>query len=177
MENALTKSPAKTEARAPALREASASPFDVLRRQVDRLFDDFRPAGWDLPFGRSSAFAISWPRLEGWQVAPAMDMVVKPKAYEITAELPGLDDKSVEIKLSNGVLTIKGEKQDEKEEREKEYYFSERRYGSFQRAFRVPDDVDAEKIDARFKNGVLTVTLPKSSAVKQNEKRISVKAD
>lgn len=176
MENTLTKSPAQTEAKAPAIREESVSLFDILQRQVDRLFDDFRPTGWQLPFSRPSALELTWPRLEGWQIAPAMDMVAKPEAYEITAELPGLDDKNVEIKLANGTLMIKGEKQEEKEEREKEYYFSERRYGSFQRAFRVPDDVDAEKIDARFKNGILTVILPKSPAAKQNEKRISVKA-
>ena len=77
---------------------------------------------------------------------------------------------------SNGILTIKGEKKDEKEEREKEYYLSERRYGSFQRTFRVPEAVDFEKIDASFKKGVLTVTLPKSPTAKQNEKQINVKA-
>jgi HSP20 family protein len=90
--------------------------------------------------------------------------------------LPGLDEKNVEIKLSNGNLTIKGEKKEEKEEREKEYYLSERRYGSFQRTFRVPESVDNDKIDASFKLGVLAVTLPKSPAAKQSEKQISVKA-
>ena len=73
-------------------------------------------------------------------------------------------------------MTIKGEKRDEKEEKKKDYYLSERRYGSFQRTFRVPDGVDADKIDASFKKGVLTVTLPKSPAAKQSEKQISVKA-
>jgi HSP20 family protein len=176
MAEAGTKTPEATETKAPARREEVVSPFDTLRREVDRLFDEFRPAGWRLPFRRPSAFELTWPRLEGWQVAPAMDMVEKEEAFEITAELPGLDKKNVEIKLSNGNLTIKGEKKEEKEEREKEYYLSERRYGSFQRMFRVPEGVDTDNIDASFKNGMLTVTLPKSPAAKQSEKQISVKA-
>ena len=176
MAEAVTKTPEATETKAPARHEEVVSPFDTLRREVDRLFDEFRPAGWRLPFRRPSAFELTWPRMEGWQVAPAMDMVEKGNAFEITAELPGLDEKNVEIKLSNGNLTIKGEKKEEKEEREKEYYLSERRYGSFQRMFRVPEDVDTDKIEASFRNGVLTVTLPKSPAAKQSEKQISVKA-
>ncbi|WP_425482712.1 Hsp20/alpha crystallin family protein [Chelativorans xinjiangense] len=112
-----------------------------------------------------------------WEIAPAMDLAEKDNAYEISAELPGLDEKNIEIKLSNGTLTIKGEKTEEKEEREKEYYLSERRYGSFHRSFRVPEGVDTDKIDARFAKGVLTVTLPKSAEAKKNEKKISVKAN
>ena len=92
--------------------------------------------------------------------APVVDVVEKDKEYEITAELPGLDEKNIEVKLSDDVLTIKGEKKEEKEEKQKDYYLSERRYGSFQRSFRLPDGVDAEKIEARFKNGVLTLSLP-----------------
>jgi HSP20 family protein len=176
MEEAATKTPVETQAKPPAVREEAVSHFDTLRREIDRLFDDFRPMGWRLPFRRPSAFELTWPHPEGWQVAPAIDMVEKDDAFEITAELPGLDEKNVEIKLSNGVLTIKGEKKDEKEEREKEYYLSERRYGSFQRTFRVPDAVEVEKIDASFRKGVLTVTLPKSPTAKQSEKQINVKA-
>jgi HSP20 family protein len=77
--------------------------------------------------------------------------------------------------LSDGTLTIKGEKKDEKEERNKDYYLSERRYGSFQRSFSVPDGVDAEKIEAAFKNGVLTVTLPKTPEAQKKEKKIEIK--
>jgi HSP20 family protein len=170
------KTPVEPKRQAPTTREEVHSPIDALRREVDRLFEDFRPAGWRLPVRRPSAFELTWPRMEGWQLAPAMDMVDKNNVYEITAELPGLDEKNVEIKLSNGNLTIKGEKKEEKEEREKEYYLSERRYGSFQRTFRVPESVDNDKIDASFKRGVLTVTLPKSPAAKLSEKQISVKA-
>jgi HSP20 family protein len=80
------------------------------------------------------------------------------------------------VKLADGVLTIKGEKQEEKEEKKKDYYLHERSFGSFQRAFQVPDGVDADKIEASFKNGVLTVTLPKSAQAQKTAKKIDVKA-
>ena len=164
----VTKSavPVKTEER---------TPFESLRREIDRLFDDFRPFDWRLP---SRVLGFEVPRISRaeWQVAPAMDLVEKDDAYEITAELPGLDEKNVEIKLSNHTLTIKGEKSEEKEDRQKDYYLSERRYGSFQRSFQLPDGVDADKIDANFAKGVLTVKLPKTAEAKKAEKKISVKA-
>ncbi len=111
-----------------------------------------------------------------WPVAPAMDLVEKDKEYEITAELPGIDEKNVEIKLSNNTLTIKGEKQEEKEQKDKDYYLSERRYGSFQRSFQLPEGVDVDKIDASFAKGVLTVKLPKTAEAHKAEKKITVKA-
>jgi HSP20 family protein len=171
-----TKPPAESQSKAPAPREEPWMPFDTLRREIDRLFEDFRPIGWRSPFRRPSGFETAWPRLEGWQVAPAMDLVEKEGGYEITAELPGLDEKNVEITLSDDILTIKGEKKEEKEEREKEYYLSERRFGSFQRTFRLPEGVNTDQIDASFRNGVLTVTLPKSAEARKSAKQISVKA-
>ena len=80
------------------------------------------------------------------------------------------------MKLANGVLTIRGEKRDEKEEKNKDYYVRERSFGSFERSFQVPEDVDADKIGASFKKGVLTVTLPKSGEAQKAEKKIEVKA-
>lgn len=172
-ENA-TKLPVGKDKKTSAATEPS--PFESLRREVDRLFDQFNLSDWRLPFGRGTAgFELAWPKAD-WQIAPAMDLVEKDGKYEITAELPGIDEKNVEIKLSNGTLTIKGEKSEEKEEREKEYYISERRYGSFHRSFRIPEGVDADKIEASFGKGVLTVTLPKSPQARQNEKKIKVKA-
>ena len=161
---------------APAAREEAASPFDALRREIDRLFDDFRPAGWRMALRRPSAFELGWPRLEGWQLNPAVDMVEKDAAFEITAELPGIDEKNVEIRLANGNLTIRGEKQEVKEEREKEYHLSERRYGAFQRMFRVPEGVDFDRIEAKVEKGVLTVTLPKAPGAKSSERQISIKS-
>jgi len=146
-------------------------PLEILRRQIDRLFEDAPfPKGTtpDLePFGR---FGI------GWAATPAVDLVEKDKEYQITAELPGLDEKNVEVKLSNGSLIICGEKKEQREEKDKGYFLSERRYGSFRRAFRVPENVEADKIDASFAKGVLTVRLPKSATAQKAEKTIDIKA-
>lgn len=173
MAEAATKLPVK-KSTAPAKVEDRA-PFESLRREIDRLFDDFRPFDWRLP---SRVLGFEVPRIARaeWQVAPAMDLVEKDDAYEITAELPGLDEKNVEIKLSNHTLTIKGEKNEVKEDKQKDYYQSERRYGSFQRSFQLPEGVDADKIDAHFAKGVLTVKLPKTAEAKKAEKKITVKA-
>jgi HSP20 family protein len=98
------------------------------------------------------------------------------KAYELTAELPGIEEKNVDVKVANGVLTIKGEKQEEKEEKKKDYYLRERHFGSFERSFQVPDGVDNDKIEASFKKGVLTVTLPKKPEAQKAVKTIDIKA-
>jgi HSP20 family protein len=97
------------------------------------------------------------------------------EAYEITAELPGLDEKNIEVKLANGVLSIKGEKWEKKEEKRKDYYRRERSFGSFERSFQVPEGIDTDKIAASFKNGILSVTLPKSAEAQKQAKRIEVK--
>jgi HSP20 family protein len=86
-----------------------------------------------------------------------------------------MDESNIDVKFADGTLTIKGEKRDEREEKKKEYCLSERRYGSFQRSFGVPDGVDADKIEANFKNGVLTVTLPKTPQAQRSEKKIAIK--
>jgi HSP20 family protein len=121
-------------------------------------------------------FEPFWRRDVGFNVSPAIDVIESDKAYEITAELPGLDAKNIEILLSDGTLTIKGEKQEEKEEKTKDRYVSERRYGSFRRSLQVPSSVDTSKIEANFKNGVLTVTLPKSPEAQKAQKSIPVTA-
>lgn len=148
-------------------------PFDSLRHAVDRLFEDFDRD----PF-RHSLFDVEpwWGREPAWPAAPAVDIVEKDNAYEITAELPGMEEKNIEVKLVNGDLTIKGEKQEEKEEKEKDYYLHERQFGSFERRFRVPDTVNADKIEASFKKGVLTVSLPKKAEAQKPAKKIEVKA-
>lgn len=175
MAETATKLPIKTE-KSTSPTEHDWMPFEGLRSEIDRLFEDFRPFSWRLPLRRPS-FDIDQPlSAQGWAIKPAFDLVEKDKHYEISAELPGIDEKNVEVKLSNHLLTIKGEKSESKEEEEKDYYLSERRYGSFQRSFQVPEGVDVDKIDAAFAKGVLTVRLPKTAEARKAEKKISVKA-
>ncbi|SFU21461.1 Hsp20/alpha crystallin family protein [Mesorhizobium sp. YR577] len=177
MAESATKLPVKTAKDTMLARSGDWSPFESLRREIDRLFDNLHPLERRIPSTRS-LFGVELPGLTHavWPVAPAMDLVEKEKEYEITAELPGIDEKDVEIKLANHTLTIKGEKKEESEEKEKDYYLSERHYGSFQRSFQVPEGVDADKIEANFAKGVLKVKLPKSPAAQQSEKKITVKA-
>ncbi len=178
MAEAVTKLQVKTEEKkGQPVPRPEWRPFDLLRREVDRLFDSFDGGFWRYPFGRS-AFGIEpfWRREATWSTAPAVDVAESDRAYEITAELPGLDEKNIEVKLVDGTLTIKGEKQEEKEEKKKDYYLSERRFGSFERSFGVPESVDDTKIEASFKKGVLTVTLPKKPEARKPETKVEVKS-
>jgi HSP20 family molecular chaperone IbpA len=104
------------------------------------------------------------------------DVCVTDRAYEITVELPGMDAKDIEVKVINSILTIKGEKRDEKAEKEKDYWRRERRFGRFERSFQVYDDVDSDKIEANFENAVLSVTLPKNAKAQKAEQKIEQKA-
>lgn len=176
MAESATKLPIKTEPTpaAPA-KAADWQPFEALRNQVDRLFHDFQTGFLQAPTYRSLLdIEPFWRRDFGLDLTPAMDIVEKDKAFEVTAELPGLDVKDIDIQLSEGMLTIKGEKQEQKEEKTKDRYVSERRYGSFRRSLRVPGSVDADKIEASYKSGVLTVTLPKAPEAQSNQKKIPV---
>jgi HSP20 family protein len=151
-------------------------PIENLRHEIDRLFNNFDRTLWHSPLGRSMLdVAASWPHEPVWAAAPPVDIAETDKAYEITAELPGLDEKNIEVKFADRLLTIKGEKLDEKEEKKKDYYLNERHFGSFQRSFQVPDGVDVDKIEANFKKGILTVTLPKSEQARNAAKNIAVK--
>ena len=174
---------AEVSSKVPVKSETSRSPapeiwrpFEGLRREVDRLFDDFGGGFWRSPFRGAFDLAPFQRLATGCAAMPAVDVSETDKAYEITAELPGIDEKNVEVKLTNGVLTIKGEKQDEKEEKKKDYYRQERSFGSFQRSFQVPEGVDTDKIEASFKKGILSVTLPKSAEAQRAEKKITVKS-
>ncbi len=151
-------------------------PLNALRGDIDRAFDRmFRDwpsfgslAGWE-PFKEME----SWARPTA--LAPRVDVSEDEKAYEITAEIPGVEEKDVNVTLVNGRLTLRGEKKTEKEEKKKDYHMKERSYGAFERSFRLPEEVDAEKISAAFENGVLSVTLPKTEKAKAKERKITVK--
>jgi HSP20 family protein len=175
-----TKLPIKREERATQTSfgaESWSAPFENLRQEINRLLDDFDGRSWNWRL-RHPVFDIRpyWLRQNTWAMSPAVDVIETDKAYELTAELPGLDEKNVEVKLSNSQLTIKGEKQAEKEEKKKDYYLRERQFGSFERVLQVPDGVDADKIEADFTKGVLHVTLPKTPEAQKAERKIPVKA-
>ena len=148
-----------------SVRRGEDSPFLTLHREVNRLFDDFF-RGFDLtPFGSDRSFdrvGDNWPSVE---------MSEAEREIKVTAELPGLDEKDVDVELANGVLSIAGERKTESENQDR--LFSERYYGRFER--RIPvEDVDADKISAAFKNGVLTITLPKVAPAQSKVKRIAI---
>lgn len=178
MAQAATKLPIKTEtgaaSRPSGPREQTA--LERLWSEMENLFEHFGVHSSRRAFTAPPSFDLTIPRLASWGLAPAVDVAEKNKHYEITAELPGISPADVEVKLSNGILTIKGEKKEEKQESESDYVLSERHYGSFVRSFRLPDDVAADKIEAQFTNGVLSVRMPRSVETRQNEKTIPVKA-
>jgi HSP20 family protein len=146
-------------------RHAEMNPFLSLHREMNRLFDDaFR--GFDLmPAGvgeRLGGAGLGWPNIE---------VSESEKEIKLTAELPGLEEKDVDVRLAGGMLTISGEKKTEVEENNR--LFSERHYGRFER--RIPiEDIDEEKVSASFKNGVLTVTLPRLATATSNVRRIAI---
>ncbi|MDR6288179.1 MULTISPECIES: Hsp20/alpha crystallin family protein [Inquilinus] len=179
MTQVVTKVPVKSEPAAgstPAPTRAWDS-LQILRHEIDHVFESFNRGLRLFPLGRPMVGdEPTWPRAMTQGMVPAMDIAEGEKGYQLTAELPGLAERNIEVKLSNGTLTIRGEKAEEKEEQKQDYHLSERRYGSFQRAFPLPADVDTDKIEASFKNGVLTVVLPKTVEAIKSEKKIDVKA-
>jgi HSP20 family protein len=153
---------------------AAWQPVDDLRREIDRLFDDFGGA-WLRPLRSATQKLDPIFRSSFSLKTPAVDLIEKDTAFELTAELPGIAAKDVDVSMKDGFILIKGQKQAEKEEKSKGYYLSERQYGSFERAFAVPDGVDTSAVEATFNNGVLTITLPKTMEAQKPAKTIEVK--
>jgi HSP20 family protein len=138
-------------------------PFTQLRSEVDRLFEGF-------------PFRLPTMRLKLFASAPALQMTETAKAYKISAEIPGMEPEDVEVTFEDGLLRIAGEKKEEREESERDYRFSERSFGAFERLIELPSAANPEKIDAKFKNGVLTVTIAKTGEEKRNIRKISIKS-
>ncbi len=139
-------------------------PFRSLFEEIEDIFDRF--------FGE---YEIE-PLRERWGAfTPKLDFVEDEKEYRITAEIPGLEEKDIEVTMDENSITIKGEKKEEKEEKAKNYYYRERRFGSFVRTLPLPEDVDKDKVEAKFKNGLLTLRLPKSKEATKSVKKIEVK--
>ncbi len=110
-------------------------------------------------------------------LSPQFDVCETDDKIKVTAELPGMDEKDVDVTLENNVLTVKGEKKAEKEERKHNYYVSERSYGQFRRVVPLPMGIDEDKIKAKFKKGVLTVTLPKTEQAQKSGKSIEISTE
>jgi HSP20 family protein len=159
-----------------ARRAHAAHPLLTLRDQMDRLFDDFT-SDWRLPSLGRELFEWEPFQVPLWSrgvVDVRFDLSETDEALEMTAELPGIDEKDVELVLSDGVLTLKGEKRVEKEKKETDYYLSERRFGTFTRSMRLPETVDPNKIKATFDKGVLKVVVPKRAEAKAKKKKIAI---
>ena len=136
-------------------------PFFALHDQINRVFDDFTH-GFGMPsFGSERGF--------GW---PSVDLKEDEKAYRIEAELPGMEEKDVEVTLTNNVLTIRGEKRSEQDDAKQRY--SERYYGQFERRITLDADVEPDKVQAKFKNGVLKIEVPKAEEAQQSARRIPI---
>jgi len=153
------------------MRREADDPFRSLHRQMDRLFDDFLH-GFEL----SPWAGEHWPTMSG-RYAPQVDVTEAETDVTVTVELPGMEEKDIDVALAHGNLTLKGEKREEKESKEHGYYRSERSYGSFARTIPLPCEVEEDQVSATFKKGVLTITLPKSPEARREVKHIEVKTD
>lgn len=150
-----------------ARRDDMLDPFVSLRREVDRMFDDFF---------NNSARGLRGTGNDWRAVTPTIDLAEDEKELVVTAELPGLNEKDFEVTLSGDVLTIRGEKRAEQEEKKGGATYIERRFGSFARSIRLPFEVRDEKVDARYDKGVLTIRVPKPPEVQRVTRRIAVRA-
>jgi len=144
-------------------------PFGAFQREMNKLFDDFF-GGFDLSPWAPVEKRLSTP------FTPHIDVSETDKEIKVSAELPGMDEKDIDVSLTRDTLTIKGEKKQEAEDKGEGYYRMERSYGSFTRSIPLPIEVDTDKVQATFKKGVLEITLPKTARAIQETKKIPVKA-
>jgi HSP20 family protein len=136
--------------------------FERMRADMDRFWDSSLEGG------------LRTRTEEGGEWLPSLDVAETKNELVVKAEVPGMDAKDFNISLSDGMLTVKGEKKQEREEKEADYHLVERSYGAFTRSIQLPTDVQSDKISASYENGILKVTLPKSEEVKKKEIRIKV---
>jgi len=161
----------------PAVRdEPSRHPIVGLRQEIDRLFDDFFTGGF-APFSRFGFGERPLASLEPifGRTLPQVDVSETDKEFRISAELPGMEEKDIDVTMSEGMITIRGEKKEERKEDKENYHLMERSYGSICRSFRVPEEAELDKADASFENGLLKVTVPKTLKPKSKEKKIKVR--
>ena len=149
-----------------------ADPFTQIRQEIDKVFDSaFKGLGFpSIGLGRELS-----PMAQTDWLKPTLDIGASDKEYTISVELPGVDENEIQVELVNDTLKIKGEKKQEKEEKERNYYRMERSYGSFQRTLSLPEDADQDDIKAVYKNGVMSITIPRKAASKTEAKQIEIK--
>jgi HSP20 family protein len=159
--------PWRDKSQVAAHRDDFYDPFVTFRREVDRMFDDF--------FGSIGTNAAQhWSGRLG--VVPTVDVTDAETEIVVTAELPGLDENDFEVTVAGDLLTIKGQKKEESENRNGGAYYVERRFGSFSRSLRLPFIVEDGQIDAKYDKGVLTIRVPKPAQAQRQVRRIEVKA-
>lgn len=140
-------------------RSIVTDPFSAMDEWVENFFDD-------------SFFGLADPRKSGFN--PSADLCETDKEYIVSVDLPGMEEKDIDVVYQKNTLTIRGSREEKTEESKKQYYRSERRSGSFQRSFALPDGIDESKIEADFKNGVLNVHLPKTKSSVSTRKKIPI---
>jgi HSP20 family protein len=148
--------------------DAFRAEMDAVHRSIDRLFTD----AWGGSFA-PSLLSETWTT---GKITPDLDVAEDDEGFRVTVELPGMSDKDVAVTVDGRTLTIRGEKKEEKEKKDKDVFRRERAYGSFRRTIELPGDVDGAKIEAKFKDGVLTIDLPKTKEAQDRVKQIPVKA-
>jgi len=152
-----------------------ASPIALqnFHREVDRIFDQaFRGFGLSQPW----LDGVLWPRMADGMLKPILDLSATDKEYTIAVEIPGVDEKDVKLEIANDILTIRGEKKHEKEEKDKNFYRVERSYGSFQRVLSLPEDADQDAVKATFKRGILTISMPRKVMPQADVRKIEIKS-
>ena len=149
------------------MRRETDNPFALLCQDMDTMFDDFF-RGFDVE--------PLWTHSLG-KFSPRVDITESEKEIRVAAELPGIDEKDIDLSVTKDTLTIKGEKKEEKEDNGKDYYRMERAYGSFNRTIPLPVEVETDKISARYKKGILKINIPKTAKAIESKKKIVIKAD
>jgi HSP20 family protein len=155
------------------VRQSESDPFDSLQREMNRVFENFTRGFFDL----SPSSTDTLERSHWGDFSPSVDIKENSKEIEVTAELPGMDEKDVQVSLSNDQLVIRGEKKAETEDKGKDWYRMERSYGSFHRVIPLPEGTNSGKAEATFKKGLLTVTIPKHEEAKHETKKIAIRRE
>ncbi|AXQ95578.1 Hsp20/alpha crystallin family protein [Cereibacter azotoformans] len=167
----------RREAPTPPAQLREWEPLAYMRQQLDRLMHDIDWPDFRFPFNRRTGGVEAGP---AWPhpglTLPAVDLIERPDGYEVQAELPGFDPAGIDVRLADGSMTIRAERSSQRDEDKGDYHLRERSSGMFQRMFRLPAGIDADKVAARYEKGILTVTLPKTAEAMEKERRIDVKA-